>query len=212
MSSDDANTMINFQNNASSLLTQLQDNYNTLETAYSQTDPSNTTRTTQLLNQMNTITNTMNSAQQAQLAAYDVAINNDTQATTNKSLQDTTLDVLDTQMDNASYNIGIVKQDDVNKARMADININQSKEYDAQMELFKMMSFYLVIILFFGVLGKFVPSIANITKMICLLITLVMIYHVYGKLVDMYRRSSTNYDEYVFSCLLYTSPSPRDRG
>ena len=44
----------------------------------------------------------------------DVAINNDTQATTNKSLQDTTLDVLDTQMDNASYNIGIVKQDDVN--------------------------------------------------------------------------------------------------
>jgi uncharacterized membrane protein YgcG len=162
------------------------------------------------MNEMNSITNTMNSTQQAQLAAYEVAINNDSQATTNRGLQDTTLDVLGSQLDNSAYNIGIVQQDDVNKARMADININQSKEYDAQMELFKMMSFYLVIILFFGVLGKFVPMIANITKLMCVFITLVMLYHVYGKMVDMYHRSSTNYDEYDFSKPKYTAATGPD--
>ena len=210
MPSDDANTMMDFQNDASTLLTQLEDNYNTLETAYNQTDSTNTARRTQLLNEMNTITNTMNATQQAQLGAYEVAINNDTQATSNKALQDTTLDVLGTQLQNSAYNIGIVQQDDVNKARMADININQSKEYDAQMEVFKMMSFYLVIILFFGVLGKFVPSIANITKLMCVFVTLLMVYHIYGKMVDMYHRSSTNYDEYDFPKPKHTTPSGPD--
>ncbi len=210
MPSDDANTMMDFQNDASTLLTQLQDNYTTLETAYNQTATTNPARRTQLLNEMNSITNTINATQQAQLGAYEVAINNDTQATSNKALQDTTLDVLDTQLENSAYNIGIVKQDDVNKARMADININQSKEYDAQMELFKMMSFYLVIILFFGVLGKFVPSIANIAKLMCVFITLLMIYHIYGKIVDMYHRSSANYDEYNFPKPKHTTPSGPD--
>ena len=210
VNSDNANTMIDFQNDSSTLLTQLQDNYTTLETAYNQTATTNPTRRSQLLDKMNSITNTMNKTQQTQIAAYDVAINNDIQATTNKALQDATLDVLDTQLDNAAYNTGIIQQSDVNKARMADININQSKEYDAQMELFKMMSFYLVIILFFGVLGKFVPVIANITKLLCVLITLLMIYHIYGKMVDMYHRSSTNYDEYNFSKPTYTTASGAD--
>jgi hypothetical protein len=116
----------------------------------------------------------------------------------NSHLQDRTLDILDTQISNTQYNIGLLKNDDTNKARMADININVSKEYDAQMQVFKMISFYLVIILFFGVLGKFVPSIANIAKLMCVFVTLVMVYHLYGKMVDMYARSSTNYDEYNF--------------
>ena len=97
-----------------------------------------------------------------------------------------------------SYNVGVLKQDDINKARMTDLNINEGKEYDDQMELFKMISFYLVFILFFGVLGKFIPGFSNITKIICAIITAILIIHVVIKLRDMYSRSSTNYDEYNF--------------
>ena len=97
-SSSAANTMIDFQNDSSNLIADLQTNYTTLETAYNQTDPGNTARRNQLLDEMNSITATINATQQAQLGAYEVAINNDSQATSNKALQDTTLDVLDTQL------------------------------------------------------------------------------------------------------------------
>ena len=176
-----------------------EDQYKTLKKAYTETAESNVARRNQLRNSMNTIANNINSLQNTQVATYNAAVQNEKQARTTLGQQLGTLGVLNMELQNAQYNMNALKQDDINKARMADININESKEYESQMQLFKMISFYLVFILFFGVLGKFIPGISNITKIVCLLITLIMIFHILHKLGDMYSRSSTNFDEYNFN-------------
>ena len=187
-----------------------QDQYKSLNKAYTETAESNVARRNQLRNSMNTLSQSINSLQNTQVAAYNAAVQNEKQARTTLGQQLGTLGVLNTELQNAQYNVDLLKQDDINKARMADININESKEYESQMQLFKMISFYLVFILFFGVLGKFIPVISNITKIICLLITLIMIFHIIHKLVDMYSRSSTNFEEYNFKKPRHTASSATD--
>ena len=194
----DHDAIMTFNKDSLKQLKLYQKQYESLNKAYSQTAHSNAPRRNQLRNSMNTIAKNINSLQNTQVATYNAAVQNEKQARTTLGQQLGTLGVLKKELDNSQYNMDLLKQDDINKARMADININESKEYESQMQLFKMISFYLVIILFFGVLGKFIPGISNITKIICLLITLIMIFHIIRKLADMYSRSVTNYDEYNF--------------
>merc|ERR1712167_360672 len=73
-----------------------------------------------------------------------------------------------------------------------------------------MISFYLVLILFFGILGKYVPPITNIPKIICVITTLIMIFHIFKQLRDMYNRSSINYDEYNFKKPKHTASNDSD--
>jgi hypothetical protein len=194
----DDDAIMTFNKDSLKQLKLYQKQYDSLNNAYNETAHSNVARRDQLRNSMNTIAKNINSLQNTQVATYNAAVQNEKQARTTLGQQLGTLGVLKKELDNSQYNMDLLKQDDINKARMADININESKEYEAQMQLFKMISFYLVIILFFGVLGKFIPGFSNITKIICLLITLIMIFHIIRKLVDMYSRSVTNYDEYNF--------------
>ena len=194
----DDDAIMTFNKDSLKQLKLYQKQYESLNKAYSETAHKDASRRDQLRNSMNTIAKNINSLQNTQVASYNAAVQNEKQARTTLGQQLGTLGVLKKELDNSQYNMDLLKQDDINKARMADININESKEYESQMQLFKMISFYLVIILFFGVLGKFIPGISNITKIICLLITLIMIFHIIRKLADMYSRSVTNYDEYNF--------------
>lgn len=203
-------TMNQFQNDSSTQLDVYKNEYEVLKNAYNQTDTSNTERRNALRSQMNTLATNINTLQKTQIAVYDVAVKNEEQARTNLGQQLGTLGVLDKQLQNIHYNIGVLNQDDINKAKMADININESKEYEAQMQLFKMISFYLVLILFFGILGKYVPPITNITKIICVITTLIMIFHIFKQLRDMYNRSSINYDEYNFKKPKHTASNDSD--
>jgi hypothetical protein len=195
----DDNAINRFNNDSLKQLELYQDQYETLKKAYTETAESNLPRRNHLRNSMNTIAKNINSLQNTQVATYNAAVQNEKQARTTLGQQLGTLGVLNMELQNSQYNMNVLKEDDINKARMADININDSKEYESQMQLFKMVSFYLVIILFFGVLGKFIPGITNITKIICLLITLIMILHIVRKLIDMYSRNSSNFDEYNFN-------------
>ena len=206
----DNDAITTFNEDSLKQLNLYQQQYDSLNTAYNETAESNVERRNQLRNSMNTIAKNINSLQNTQVAAYNAAVQNEKQARTTLGQQLGTLGVLNMELQNAQYNMNLLKQDDINKARMADININESKEYEAQMQLFKMISFYLVFILFFGVLGKFIPGISNITKIICLLITLIMIFHIIRNLLDMYSRSITNYDEYNFKKPRHTSSSDTD--
>ena len=169
-----------------------------LNIALAQTPANDNKRRTNIENQINEYTKLIKDCNTVELDTLNTSVNNLNNAKTVYGMQLGTLGVLDNQIDNMTYNVGVLKQDDINKARMVDLNINEGKEYDDQMELFKMISFYLVFILFFGILGKFIPGISNITKIICLIITLILIFHVIQKMRDMYSRSSTNYDEYNF--------------
>ena len=182
----DDDAIMTFNKNSLNQLEIYQDQYEALKKAYTETAESNVVRRNQLRNNMNTLAKNINSLQNTQVAAYNAAVQNEKQARTNLGQQLGTLGVLNMELQNSQYNIHALNQDDINKARMADININESKEYEAQMQLFKMVSFYLVFILFFGVLGKFIPGISNITKIICILITLIMIVHIIHQLKDMY--------------------------
>ena len=194
---DDDAIMI-FNKDSLKQLNLYQQQYESLNKAYTETPHSNVARRDKLRKTMNTIAKNINSLQNTQVATYNAAVQNEKQARTTLGQQLGTLGVLKKELENSEYNMDLLKQDDINKSRMADININESKEYEAQMQLFKMISFYLLIILFFGVLGKFLPGFSNITKIICLLITLIMIFHIIRNLIDMYSRSVTNYDEYKF--------------
>ena len=184
--------------------------YTALQQAYNQTLETDSTRRTQLRSQMNRLSANINQLQTTQVATYNAAVQNEMQARTTMGQQLGTLGVLNQELENSQYNIAALKQDDINKARMVDININESKEYDAQMQLFKIISFYLVFILFFGVLGRFIPGISNITKIICVFITLIMVVNIIRKLSDMYSRSGTNYDEYNFKKPRHNSFSGKD--
>lgn len=169
-----------------------------LYVALKQTPKDDTNRRKKLKSKISQYTTLIQRCNNTELNTLNSSVKNLNNAKKVYGIQLGTLGVLDNQIDNMQYNVGVLKQDDINKARMADININEGKEYDDQMELFKMISFYLVFILFFGVLGKYIPGISNITKIVCLIITLVLIYNVIRKLRDMYSRSSLNYDEYNF--------------
>ena len=206
----DQEVISNFTETSVEQLNLYKQQYAALQQAYNQTLESDSSRRTQLRIQMNTVANNINQLQNTQVATYNAAVQNEMQARTTMGQQLGTLGVLNQELQNSQYNIHALKQDDINKARMADININESKEYDAQMQLFKIISFYLVFILFFGVLGKFIPGISNITKIICLLITLLMIVNIIRRLSDMYSRSSTNYDEYNFKKPRHNSFSGKD--
>jgi hypothetical protein len=184
--------------------------YTALQQAYNQTLETDSTRRMQLRNQMNQLAVNINQLQTTQVATYNAAVQNEMQARTTMGQQLGTLGVLNQELENSQYNIAALQQDDINKARMADININESKEYDAQMQLFKIISFYLVFILFFGVLGRFIPGISNITKIICIFITLIMVVNIIRKLSDMYSRNSNNYDEYNFKKPRHNSFSGKD--
>ena len=196
---DDYDALSQFISDSQTSLSNMQTDYTNLEAALTNTPESNTSRRAALQTQMNT-----NIADQKQLntvigAAMDVASTNDANARQNLAQSLATLSVLDTELNDASYNIGILNQDQINKARMADINTNTSKENNAYINLFKMISMYLLCILVLAVLGRYVPAIKNITKMLCLIVILLMIVHVCNSLYDIYRRSATNYDEYNWS-------------
>tara|TARA_X000001036_G_scaffold439964_1_gene493376 strand:+ start:3811 stop:4614 length:804 start_codon:yes stop_codon:yes gene_type:complete len=195
---DDLTTMKDFQDKSLVQLDNYKQEYENLKKKYNETSQTNVATRKMLRNKMKSIASNINNLQQTQIAAYDVAVHNQQIARNTMNQQVGTLGVLKNTIGDANYNISILREDDINKARMADININESKEYDDQLELFKMISFYLVFILFFAVLGKYVPVIANITKIACLIITIILIYRVYNMLKDMYSRSSLNYDEYDF--------------
>ena len=195
---DDITTMRNFQAKSLASLDDYKGQYTSLKTTYNQTDPTNVSERRKIRAQMRILAKNINNLQSAQIAAYDMALGNQQMARNTMDQQVGTLGVLENTIGDANYNISILREDDINKARMADININEGKEYDAQLELFKMISFYLVFILFFSVLGRYVPVIANFTKIACLLVTLILIYRIYNMLTDMYSRSSLNYDEYDF--------------
>ena len=206
----DEQVISSFTENSVDQLNLYKQQYTALQQAYNQTLESDSSRRTQLRMQMNQIAFNINQLQNTQVATYNAGVQNEMQARTTMGQQLGTLGVLNQELENSQYNIAAIRQDDNNKARMADININESKEYDAQMQLFKLISFYLVFILFFGVLGKFIPGISNITKIICVFITLIMVVHIIRNLLDMYSRSSTNYDEYNFKNPKHNTFSGKD--
>ena len=138
-STSDYDVLMNFSEQAQKSLSNLQQEYNTLETALLNTKNVDTSRRTSLRNKMN-----QNMKYQMQLtrtinAAYNVAATNELQARQNFAAQLTTISVLDLEIQNAVQNIAILNQDQIDKARMADINTNTSKENNAQMHLFKMV-------------------------------------------------------------------------
>lgn len=89
-----------------------------------------------------------------------------------------------------------IKQTNIEKERLLEINTYNSQQYSAYISVMKMIILFVVPMLFIGILGSKAILPSSLSYALVVLILLVGIYMVGLKIYDLSRRNNMNYDEY----------------
>ena len=89
-----------------------------------------------------------------------------------------------------------IKQTNVEKARLLEINKYTNEQYNSHINLMKMIILFVVPMLIIAILGSKGIFPSSLSYTLVILILLVGIYMVGSKIYDLTRRNNMNYDEY----------------
>ena len=132
---------------------------------------------------------------------YNNAIKNESDMKTTYDQQISTLEILENQLNNSKKQLSKLEDKKYDQLKMIQINTFYSKKYDSYRRLFRLVAVLGVLILITIYLSR-IPVVAFLSKPLTTLVSIVGIYIIIKRILDMYFRSDTNYDEYN-----WTSPN-----
>jgi hypothetical protein len=118
------------------------------------------------------------------------------------------VEVMETNLNTVRQKLGRAEDTRNNELKMVEITTYQSKLYNARMRLMRIIAVVLIVLLALGAIKRYVRPLRGLAKGLITLVILGASILVIGRVADMSRRSSMNYDEYDFSWVPRANSSP----